>query len=429
MQECENGDSTPPTEAPTGFDNLSNGYLPQGPDFNTITDSNVFQSFNIADTTFNEDRFEFEEVETIADGLGPIYNAQSCRECHQNVVTGGASQLPELRSIRLTDGVFFNSLGGALIQARATFPDIVEHVQPSDNITTFRGALTTLGDGFVEAIANETLLSIRDNQPVAMRGIPIVVPVLEAVLTNVSAPSNNPVTAPNAFTLDPTNHVMRIGRFGWKCQHASIFSFAGDAYLNEEGITNPLFPDENLSDGMYVGFGTIYDPVPDPEDNGLDLVSFTGFIRSTKAPSRGPITNGVPQGEQVFSQIGCAVCHVPSITTAPPGTVINGGTFVVPPALGNKVIHPYSDFLGHNIGTSDGIPIQNLPEYYYTATNMRTAPLWGLRTRNRLFHDTLTFTLQEAIQRHSGQAAGVVANFNALPPASQTNLFLFLNSL
>ena len=363
------------------------------------------------------------------DGLGPTYNAPSCRECHQNVVTGNASQLPELRTVRQTAGIFFNSLASSLVPARATFPDIVEQVQPSDNIQTFRLSAGTLGDGFVEAIANETLLAIRECQPSTMRGVPIIVPVLEAVLTNVPAPSNNPVTAPNAFTLDPSNHVMRIGRFGWKAQHASIFSFSSDAYLNEMGITNPLFPNENLSDGRYVGFGTIYDPVPDPEDNGADVVAFTGFIRSTKAPARGPITNGVAQGEKIFNQIGCAICHVPSITTAPPGTPINGGTFIVPPALGDKVIHPYSDFLGHDIGSSDGIPIQNLPQYYYTATNMRTAPLWGLRTRNRLFHDNLTFTLQAAIDRHAGQAADVTAAFNALSATDQANVFRFLNSL
>src|SRR6185295_11083196 len=99
--------------------------------------------------------------------------------------------------------------------------------------------------------------------------------------------------------------------------------------------------------------------------------------------------------------------HIPSIITANPGTSINGGTFMVPEALGNKIVHPYSDFLLHNTGTGDGIPFLPTAEFASTANQIRTAPLWALRTRNRLMHDGLTFTKQEAIQRHAGQAAGV----------------------
>ena len=100
-------------------------------------------------------------------------------------------------------------------------------------------------------------------------------------------------------------------------------------------------------------------------------------MRSTKAPSRGPITADVQAGESLFTEIGCASCHISSITTAPPGTSINGGTFTVPQALGNKIIHPYSDFLIHDIGTGDGIPFLPTPEFASTATQIRTAPLWA----------------------------------------------------
>ena len=119
------------TEAPTGFDNLTNGFLQQGPPYETLNADNV-----VARRSFNDNRFIFEEFETIEDGLGPTYNAQSCRECHQNVVTGGASQVAELRSGRLENGQFFESLGGTLIQSRATHPDLVERVIPEDAIRT-----------------------------------------------------------------------------------------------------------------------------------------------------------------------------------------------------------------------------------------------------------------------------------------------------
>jgi CxxC motif-containing protein (DUF1111 family) len=152
-------------------------------------------------------------------------------------------------------------------------------------------------------------------------------------------------------------------------------------------------------------------------------------MRATKAPTRGPITAQVRGGELVFRQIGCATCHVESIQTAPPGTVINNGQLTVPNALGDKIIHPYSDFLLHNIGTGDGIPVLPDPEFASTAAQIRTAPLWALHTRNRLMHDGLSFSKQEAIQRHAGQAAPVTARYDALTTEQRAALLAFLDSL
>jgi CxxC motif-containing protein (DUF1111 family) len=393
--------STTIAEAPTGFDNRTNGFNAQGPAFDTLNEDNV-QALR----SFNDNRFVFEEVEVASDGLGPTYNAQSCAECHQNVATGGASQIAEHRTGRMGDGnVFFESLGGSLVHSRATHADVVERVAFEDDIRTFRISTNTLGAGFVEAIANETLLAIRDRQPASMRGDAVMVPVLEG------------------------NGAARIGRFGWKNQHASLESFSADAYLNEMGVTSPTFPEENTSAGRNVGFGTPFDPVPDPEDDGVDVIAFANFMRSTKAPSRGRITADAQRGEQLFNQVGCNTCHVATIQTSRPGTRINGGAFAVPNALGNKIIHPYSDFLVHDIGTGDGIPILPTPEYAFTTNRMRTAPLWALRTRNRLMHDGLSFTKQEAIARHAGQAAAVTSRYNALSTADKNKVLAFLDSL
>jgi CxxC motif-containing protein (DUF1111 family) len=320
-------------------------------------------------------------------------------------VTGGASQVTEHRTGRLNGGVFFESLGGSLIASRATHADIVERVAFEDDVRTFRISTNLLGAGYVEAIANETLTGIRDAQPAAIRGNAVIVPVLEG---------------------DGSD---RVGRFGWKSQHGSLLSFAADAYVNEMGITSPLIPDENTSSGKFVGYGTAYDPVPDPEDDGKDIKAFANFMRATKAPPRGPITQDVLAGEMLFKQVGCSACHVASITTARPGSVINGGAFTVPPALGNKVIHPYSDYLLHDIGTGDGIPILPTPDFAITANQIRTAPLWALRTRNRLMHDGLSFTRQEAIARHAGQATAVTANYNQLSDAEKRQVLAFLDSL
>jgi CxxC motif-containing protein (DUF1111 family) len=128
----------------------------------------------------------------------------------------------------------------------------------------------------------------------------------------------------------------------------------------------------------------------------------------------------------LFSAIGCNICHLTSITTAPTGTVINGGAFTVPAALGSKVIHPYSDFLLHNVGTGDGI-VQNGPPD--TANKMRTAPLWGSRTRDRLMHDGESLTRNDAILRHAGEATAVINNYRSLSTNQKNQLITFLNSL
>jgi CxxC motif-containing protein (DUF1111 family) len=377
------------TEAPTGFDNLTNGFTSQA--------------------QMDADRDTFEEREEIDDGLGPVYNADACSSCHANPVTGATTQVTELRVARL-DFIFYSDPpGGSLINDRAINPDIQERVHGEDNLSTFRTSLNTLGDGFVESIANSTLTAIQASQPSSLRGTIINVPVLEA----------------GGFP--------RIGRFGWKDQHASLLSFAADAYLNEMGITNPLQPTENTSYGASVA---AYDTVPDPEDaataefpNGPDVEAFARFMRSTKAPPRDPVqaaTADSQAGEILFNAIGCNVCHVATITTAPAGTLINGGAFTVPAALGDKTIHPYSDFLMHDVGTGDFI-IQN--GGVGTFTMVRTPPLWGLRTRARMMHDGENLTRNFSILRHSNQATSVINNYRSLSTNQKNQLVAFLNSL
>jgi CxxC motif-containing protein (DUF1111 family) len=152
-------------------------------------------------------------------------------------------------------------------------------------------------------------------------------------------------------------------------------------------------------------------------------------MRSTKAPPRGPINSTVRTGESLFNQVGCVACHVSTLVTASPGTRINGNAIRVRDAVGNKIIHPYSDFLLHDIGTGDGIPVLPGAAFASTATQIRTAPLWGLRTRNRLMHDGLSFTKQEAISRHANQGTAAKNAYNALSQAQKDQVLAFLDSL
>ena len=381
------GQQGPITEAAAGFDNQTNGMVDQA--------------------TFDQDRETFEERDDIAKGLGPVYNAQSCAECHQNPVTGGISQITVLRAgHRDEHGNFVEAPGGSLINDRAIHPSLQEYVAYGETIQTFRTSLTTLGDGYVEAIADDTLIALSRQQARDSRGQiagqVIQVPLLEA-------PGQT-----------------RVGRFGWKNQQASLLSFSADAYLNEIGITSRLLMEENTSMGRSVA---LFDKVAEPEDVGNDIDLFARFMRASKAPSRDAALAATPEaraGEQTFSLIGCAICHVPNLVTAPPGTVINGGTFTVPPALGNKMIHPYSDFLLHDVGTGDGIVQNGGPS---TANKLRTPPLWGLRTRNRLLHDGTAMTFDEAILRHRGEAAQVMARFRLLNGLQRGQVLAFLRSL
>ena len=349
--------------------------------------------------SFEDNKAIFEEREVIDDGLGPLYNDVACVSCHQSPDTGAASQISEFRAGALINGIFFDAPGGSLINDRAIDSRIQERVSSDDPVRTFRMSISTLGDGFVECIANTTLTNNVNAQPAAQRGTLINVPVLE----------------------DGGN--TRIGRFGWKDQHASLVSFSADAYLNEMGITSPLQPNENTSNGNSVA---AFDEVPDPEDDGDDVEAFADFMRATRAPRRGAITSQVNTGSTLFDQVGCAVCHTRTFVTAPPGTLINGGAFTVPSALGNKIIHPFSDFALHDVGTGDGI-VQNGGQG--TRNQVRTAALWGVRARIRLMHDGQSLTVNDAILRHAGQATTARNNYNALSTANKQAVIAFVLSL
>jgi CxxC motif-containing protein (DUF1111 family) len=394
------------TEAPAGYNTPLNNNQ-SGAVSNGFTDN----------TTFAADEAIFMEEEDIGDGLGPVYNARSCVDCHATPNVGGTSQVTELRvghtdssgnfvnpTITINDGA--NSIPNrSLVNDRAICPQAQERVPGTETIQALRATTNVLGDGFVEAIDSNTLLAIANNQPNQsggqIAGQLIQVPVSEA------------------------SGQIRAGRFGWKNQQASLLSFAADAYVNEQGITSRLQPTEST---------TLCDTVADPEDHndasGLaDIDHFARFMRATQVPPRDTAlanTSDAITGANLFNSIGCNICHVTSITTAPAGTVINGGAFTVPAALGNKTIHPYSDFLLHNVGTGDGI-VQNGGQA--TANKLRTSPLWGIRTKSRLMHDLQSFTRNDAILRHGGEATGVINNYRALSTTQKNQLITFLQSL
>ena len=278
-----------PTEAPAGFDTPA---LSQNPGSESISNG-------IAEPpgdTFALDQQRFEQTHDVSTGLGPVFNAASCVACHANPVTGGPSQFTEIRvghkdangnfvnpTIPINDGAD-SITGRSLVNDRAVSPQAQEHVPDSENIRTLRAALNTLGDGFVEAVDDKTLLAIADSQPRLshglIRGEAIQVPILEA-----------------------PGHT-RVGRFGWKDQHGSLLSFVGDAYEMEMGITNRLRPKDATTVCK-----TTSDPEDTPDDLGLaDIDHFTQFIRGTKVPPPDEVLAATPYaqaGHELFQRIGC----------------------------------------------------------------------------------------------------------------------------
>jgi CxxC motif-containing protein (DUF1111 family) len=371
---------------------------------------------------FQDARQAFEEIETPQKGLGIHFNEASCATCHvapgPKFLPGGSGAITEIRAGFVgVNNEFFPAPGGTLITTKAVGNAIPEIKALSDKQNVRDRFITPslFGAGFVEAVPDEDFRKIQRKQMNdsngRIRGIVREVPILEA-------PGN-----------------LGVGRFGWVSQHTSLLSFSADAYRNEEGITSPLMPNDNTFLGDPVDDG-----VPDPEDKGgefgEDVESFTRFMRALDAPPRvlpadKKERDEIEEGFKVFRSVGCSACHLPELTTADEGTLVNGKTFKVPKALGNKKFHPYGDYLLHDIGTGPNTLREGMtPEM---RGKIRTAPLWGLGTRlakgDLLLHDGSARTLEDAIQRHKNTAAKEAEDFQRLPLRDRTRLLKFLRSL
>ena len=326
-----------------------------------------------------------------------MFNGKSCAECHAVPSTGGSEpNVGVARETRISrifngrfdplDGSVSVDRGGQLLQQRAI--DVQgctlkgEVVPPEATIVSSRNSTPLFGAGLMEAIPESTILGNQRNGG-----------------------------RPN-YVSNPDTGAAELGRFGWKAQVATLHQFAGDAYLNELGITNPSFPHENRPQGQPIQLGC--DTVGDPEDDGSGVTAFTNFMRFLAPAPRGPITPQVQRGEQVFSQIGCASCHVPTMMTGPNSVA----------ALSNKPVNLFSDLLLHDIGTGDGIE-QGLA----TGNDFRTAPLWGLSRRDRFMHDASSNKIEDAILRHGVEAKNALNGFVGLPQSDHDALLAFLDSL
>ncbi len=343
---------------------------------------------------------DFKSVESADDGLGPAFNGTSCAVCHSIPSVGGVSAMTEIRGgYRDEDGKFHELNGGTLYHL-FSIPDHRCQVQipPEANVIARRAPTPLFGAGLIEAIPDETILALED--PGDRNG--------------------DGIRGRAARIVDVASGRERIGRFGWKAQQATLLSFAGDAYRNEMGITNDLFPDEvalGLTPAqlkLCAGPRTGIEDVRDRRTGLRGIDRFEVFMRFLAPPERGFIDDAVRAGDVIFQSIGCASCHTPVLLT---GTSKN-------PVFDRKQVALFSDLLLHDVGTGDGIP-----QAAATEQEIRTAPLWGLRFRRPLLHDGTAATVDAAILRHGGEATGVVRRFGELSAGDRSWLMAFLRSL
>jgi CxxC motif-containing protein (DUF1111 family) len=212
---------------------------------------------------------------------------------------------------------------------------------------------------------------------------------------------------------------MRIGRFGWKSQQATLLGFAGDAYRNEMGITNDLFRDE-LAAGVHrdqmklCGAATDVEDVRDRRTGMRGIDNFESFMKLLAPIERAAAGQAAVKGEAIFQSSGCASCHTPRLTTGPSAN----------PLFNSRPVNLFSDLLLHDVGTGDGIEQEAA-----SGDEIRTPALWGLRFRRPLLHDGSAATPEAAIRRHGNEAAGSLRSFEALSDEAKRELLAFLQSL
>ena len=356
---------------------------------------------------------EFVTVDGVKDGLGRVFNGQSCVSCHDGPAVGGSSTTLATRIGTWTSGQYDNllSVGGPTIQVDGIGPVpgtkvvfVGEVVPPQATIVAHRRTNPLFGLGLVDAVPDQTFLTLASMQHQAA-------PTLAG--------------QPNLVRNLRTGQQV-VGRFGWKVQAANLFDFAVQAYKDEIGVTTAGYtvPGSTNRSGQPIVFpffaamtagssrqeyppqGNVallqFDPDPSPnEPDDSDTIQFVNFMSLLAPLPQGPQTSQTQAGQVLFNQIGCAFCHVPTLTTGPsPVRRSRTGTFSL-----------YSDFLLHDMGSlGDGtVAVQA------TGSQMRTAPLWGTARPARLPPRRSAATVTQAIQLHAGQ--GLPAQqFNALSP-------------
>jgi CxxC motif-containing protein (DUF1111 family) len=350
---------------------------------------------------FNAGLLTFTRDETPATGLGPVFNETSCSKCHNGPAVGGGGTRNVTRFARRNEGIFdpMTSLGGSVLQDHAIGGDgngsvhrfAAETVPAAATIVVQRRTTPLFGLGLVDFTSDADLIALAAAEAARGDGVAGRVNITDNIATGTKT----------------------VGKFGWKAQVPSLGQFVGDAWLNEMGITTPEFPSENCPQGNCAELA--FNPAPGINRTLGDESELVDYMWLLAPPPRAPQNADTAEGEQIFQNIGCSGCHAPTLNSATNPVI----------ALSRKVYHPYSDFLLHDMGSlGDGLEMGSA-----TGSEMRTAPLWGLRFITTYLHDGRATTLEQAIAAHEGQGSASRDRFAALTADTKNKLLSFLRSL
>jgi CxxC motif-containing protein (DUF1111 family) len=349
---------------------------------------------------FNSGRREFMDIKTPETGLGPVFNAESCARCHYSPTIGGPSGRTVTRFASVVEGVYSDLThhGGGLLQGNgirrapgSTHDFLGEKVPAEATVTTKRRTQPLYGLGLVDATDDSTFIALAAAQAARGDGLAGRVSLVHNIVSGMKT----------------------VGKFGWKAQTATLQERTADAFLQEIGITSPLFPDEVCPSGDCAQLK--FNPQPGLNDGGERVNLVADYVRFLGPPPRGPITPDVLAGQAVFARIGCDVCHTPTLQTGPNAIA----------ALDRVTYHPYSDFLLHDMGPrGDGIQ-----QGAAKGTEIRTPPLWGMHTFTTFMHDARAKGPDAAILAHDGQGRGARDRYERLNATDRASLLAFLKSL
>jgi CxxC motif-containing protein (DUF1111 family) len=344
---------------------------------------------------FAAGREEFERVFTPETGLGPLFNADSCAECHEDPIAGG------------------------------TGDEIETHVAAFDEATSACDPLAERGGPVIQQVATPALAAALgiDSEPIpeaasrSRRTTPDVFGfgLLDAVPDAAIEALADPNDRDGDGVSGRPNHFFdgRIGRFGRKALVPTLREFNAGAFVIEQGITNPEAPTEESIGGAPIPAGV--DPAPDPEITAEAVSLANDFIRFSAPPAQQALRGPAREGRSIFKQIECQKCHVPSLTT--------GDSPVK--ALRKQKVYAYTDLLLHDMGPA----LADICLGDATPSEFRTEPLMGLRLSARFLHDGRAATIEEAIRLHGGEAERARTRFEALPAKQRECLLEFLRSL